>query len=229
MGNVNLLLLRARLCQALRVSLCFAMCAVFANTTGCRIFSATDNPTSAVAKLAEEHAKKLREAEEAYRQGTKALARKDLPQAKKHLTRALQLNPYHGAAHNDLGVVHFLEGRLYEAALEFDAAGRQLPERYESFYNLGMVMEEGAQLRKAAEAYENALKRAPEELSVMENLARTYVELGSNQAEAIKLLEGALLREQRPEWQRWVRLHLLKLKGQAEAPGELSEPEAPAD
>jgi tetratricopeptide (TPR) repeat protein len=190
------------------------MCAVFANTTGCRIFSATNNRTPTVAELAEEHAKKLQEAEEAYRQGTKALARKDLLQANRHLTRAIQLNPYHGPAHNDLGVVHFLEGRLYEAALEFDAAGRQFPERYEPFYNLGMVLEKGAQFRKAAEAYENALKRAPEELSVMENLARMYVELGSNQAEAIKLLEGALLREQRPDWQRWIRLHLLKLRGE---------------
>ena len=117
-----------------------------------------------------------------------------------------------------------------------DAAGRQLPEGYEPYYNLGMVMEGAGQLRKAAEAYENALRRAPEELSVMENLARTYVKLGSNRAEAIKLLEAALLREQRPDWQRWIRLHLLKLKGKVnrateeEPPPEVSGIEnAPAE
>ena len=187
-----------------------------------------EDPQERMNRVQAEQEKRRDEAAKLYSRGAGALSEDKLPEAKRYLLQALELNAYHGAAHNDLGVVYFKEGNFYEAASEFDVASRHLLGRYRPFYNLGMVLEEAGQLRQAADAYQNALKIAPEELAVMENLARTYVKLNSNHRETIELLAKSLLREQDPDWQRWLRLQLFRLRGDPEVPphgepAELSE------
>lgn len=199
--------------KRLHFGLCVLACLGAATVAGCVSTGDKETAQKRMERLQREREEKARQAEKAYKKGKEVLNSGELADAREHFLKALNLNPHHGAAHNDLGVVYFKEGDFYDAAVQFDAACRYLAGCCEPFYNLGLVLEKAGKLEEAAESYRGALKVAPNQLEVMESLARTYVKLDTNHKETIKLLEGALLKEKRPDWQRWIRLQLLRLKG----------------
>jgi len=184
--------------------------------------STREDPQKKIARVEREHRQRQQKAQKTYLEGVRALDKGDLSQARTHFTRAIALDPCHGAAHNDLGVVYYKQGRLYDAAVEFDDAAKNTVDRHEPFYNLGTVFEDAGQLRKAAEAYQNALRIAPGEVWVMENLARTYVKLNTNHQESTQLLEDLLLKEEREDWRHWIKTQLYRLRGKDKAEKELS-------
>jgi len=168
----------------------------------------TDSGRTAAEDLLNQRRQRQQQGEEAYRQGARCLRQGDLALAEERLRQAVELDPYHGPARNDLGVVYHRQGDLYQAALEFSSARNLLPDSYRPDYNLGVVLEESGRLREAAETYERALERAPDQLDVIEALARTYVRSGRERKRALELMKKALRTEQRPEWRDWLKKEL---------------------
>jgi len=195
------------------VTLCALCLAGFLVMSGCAGAAHAENPTESLERAQQEHRARLADADSAYRMGVTALSAGELERAERRFQEATELNPYHGAAHNDLGVVHFRRGDLYQAAVAFDTAAKNLVDRHEPFFNLGMVLEKGGLLREAMEAYRNALRLAPEDLPTIRALVRTRAKLGEGGAQTARLIERALLQEQNPQWRRWLRLQRLRLRG----------------
>lgn len=77
--------------------------------------------------------------------------------------------------------------------------------------NLGLVYERAGLCRKAAQAYESALKKDPDQVEVLENLARCYITVRSEPERTLKLLERAMQLEMRVEWLRWLEAQLERL------------------
>ncbi len=186
---------------------------------GCASAPQSD-PQKTADALQRERDKLERDAGRLYRLGALAFEQDKLDAAADHFTRALATYDYYGPAHNDLGVVHLLQGDLYAAAMEFDVASRQIPDAHEPHYNLGLVFERAGSLAQAAEAYEAALKRAPGDVHVIGALARTYVKLDTKDAAVAELIADGLLKESRPEWQHWMRMQMLR-SGRGSGPQEM--------
>ena len=203
-----------------RCTLAAIVCLALSLSCGCAHLARDEDPQQVVERMARERQQRLEQAQAAYQAGAKALARNDLAGAADNLAEAVRLDPYHGAARNDLGVVRYREGDLYQAALDFDAASRIMLDAHEPFYNLGVVLEEAGRLEEAAEAYRAALRIAADAVDVKEALARTYIRLDSHRQEAVVLLEAAAAKESRAEWQHWIRLQLLRLRAGGEPVGE---------
>jgi Flp pilus assembly protein TadD len=158
-----------------------------------------------------------KQSQDEYSKGLAALGEKNPDLAMACFEAAIRLNPYNGPAHNELGTILYTRRIYHDAAVEFDAAAKNLPNTYEPLYNLGMVWEGAGRLKEAADAYGGARKIAPDELVVAENLARVYVKMGINTQETIRLLEESMPRELRPDWQRWMHEQLLRLRGGAQS------------
>ncbi len=152
-------------------------------------------------------------AQRLYADGSRALTEGRLEEAKRLFGLALQNDPYYGTAQNDLGVVYYRLHDYYSAAVSFDAAASVL-RQYEPYYNMGLVLERGGQLREAAEAYRTALRLAPGNALVMGNLVRTYVRMGEQTKETLDLVESALPREKRPEWREWLEFQQVRLSSE---------------
>jgi Flp pilus assembly protein TadD len=85
----------------------------------------------------------------------------DLESAEARLRDALTADLYHGPAHNNLGVVFLEQGKLYEAAQEFEWAKKLLPSAPDPRVNLALVLESAGQEENALMAWESALDVAP--------------------------------------------------------------------
>ncbi len=152
-----------------------------------------------------------------YEQGLKACQKSDWEQAHQYLRQAIDTDEKNVYAWMTLGRVEFQRDKLYEAAFAFQRAARLMPQRYEPHFNIGSVLEAAGYHQKAILSYEKALELAPEEVEVMENLARCYIKTRQKQQKARELLEQALLREQRPEWQAWLEEQTLSLNEEGKA------------
>ncbi|MCK4277112.1 MAG: tetratricopeptide repeat protein [Phycisphaerae bacterium] len=122
-----------------------------------------------------------------------------------------------------LGVIEYENDRLFEAASAFHRASRLEPMRYEPHFNTGAVLEKAGRYEQAIESYEAALKLAPDELAVMENLARCYIRAKTKLSVAKELIAKALPKEARPEWRIWLAEQLHRLEA-----GARDTPKGPA-
>ncbi|HSU69072.1 MAG TPA: tetratricopeptide repeat protein [Tepidisphaeraceae bacterium] len=139
-------------------------------------------------------------------------------QAEPILKQAIELDPMYGPAHNDLGLVYFHLGRMYEAAWEFENAGTLMPKQPAPRNNLGLVLEESGELKEAQAAFEKAVELAPDNPEYLGNLARARIRLGLEDAQTLHLLQELLLRDTRPDWLDWERANLLRIRGVLERP-----------
>jgi len=158
-------------------------------------------------------ARRVRRAEsmELYRQGRQACRARDLERAGELLGKAVGVDDRNVLAWMTLGLVHHERQRAYEAAEAFHRAARLEPTRYEPHFNLGIVLESAGRLGPAIDAYEKALALAPEEVAVMENLARCYIRADRDLGRAAELVEKALRSERRPEWRLWLQQQSARL------------------
>jgi tetratricopeptide (TPR) repeat protein len=145
-----------------------------------------------------------KESEQLYVDGIKAYHAADLKEARGRLQRAVGADDQNFSAWMALGATEFASDRYYEAAQAFDAAKRLQPSRFEPHFNLGTVFEFVGHYQKAIDAYEIALALAPDQVEVMENLARTYIKSGRNLDKARELIGRALTNEYRLEWRHWL-------------------------
>lgn len=140
-----------------------------------------------------------------YKLGTEAYENSNLDDAFKHLTAAVQADQRNSQAWMMLGIVEFSRDHMFEAASAFHRVCLLEPMRYEPHFNIGIILETFGLYKRAAESYEAALKLAPNQLEVMENLARCYIRSNANLDQAKELVDRAMVSEHRPEWRLWLR------------------------
>jgi len=76
---------------------------------------------------------------------------------------------------------------------------------------------------EAIKAYEAALSLAPDQLEVIENLARTLVRSDRDPDRVEALIRRALSMEFRPEWRAWLLLQAARLE-QRQRPAPVTQP-----
>jgi Tfp pilus assembly protein PilF len=94
------------------------------------------------------------------------------------LREALSADLYYGPAHNNLGVIYLEQGKLYEAASEFEWARKLMPGHPDPRLNLGLALERGGRIDDAIQSYESALTLAPEHLDTIQSLVRCQLRYG---------------------------------------------------
>src|SRR5262245_17450995 len=137
-------------------------------------------------------------------------------QAQKLLKKAIAADVMFGPARNNLGLVYYHEGNLYQAAWEFQNAIKLMPYQPEPRNNLGLVLERAGKLTDATEAYDRARQREPDNPEYIGNLARAKVRRGDNDQETKDLLEEVVFKDSRPQWSNWAKENLFRLSRPAQ-------------
>ena len=138
------------------------------------------------------------------------------------LEKALTLDPTFGPAVNNLGVLDFRAGRLYDAAWNFQNAAKLMPSEPEPINNLGMVLEEAGKHAEAEKQYDAAAKMDLRRVEFTANRARVRVRQGKMDEQTRRLLDYVRQYDQRPEWTAWAREMLMRFD--AFAPAGAPEP-----
>ena len=139
-----------------------------------------------------------------------SVVERDPELAERLLRQALDADLYHGAAHNNLGLLLLEQGRLYEAASEFEWARKLMPGHPGPRTNLAMTLERAGRIDDAFEAYDNALAAWEMYLPAVKGKARLMLAHGGDEEQVRVLLDLVALRGD-PEWRRWARSKLISL------------------
>jgi tetratricopeptide (TPR) repeat protein len=142
------------------------------------------------------------EAEALNRRGADLIA-EDPDEAERLLREALTKDIFYGPAHNNLGVVYLAQGRLYEAANEFEWARKLLPESADPRINLALCMEQAGRTADALQAYDSALEVAPESLAAMQGAAVLVLRSGRAEPRLDAWLKAIVMRAQDHVWREW--------------------------
>jgi len=136
------------------------------------------------------------------------IQRAQFAQAQPLLQEAIRLDPNHGPAHNNLGLVYYHDNRLYEAAWEFQTAVKLMPRQPQPHNNLGLVMESAGKLDDAEKSFVTANAIEADNPEYAGNLARLRLRQGKHDEDTRKLLELVVLKDRRPDWLDWARFNL---------------------
>ena len=142
------------------------------------------------------------EAEALNRRGAD-LIQSDPTEAEKLLRDALTKDIFFGPAHNNLGVVYLAQGKLYEAANEFEWARKLLPGNPDPRINLALCMERAGRTEEARQAYDSALEVAPESLAAMQGAAVLVARTGCAEPRFDSWLSAIALRSEDLQWRDW--------------------------
>jgi len=123
--------------------------------------------------------------------------------AERVLRNALSEDLYCGPAHNNLGVVFLKQGKLYEAASEFEWARKLMPGHPDPRTNLGMTLERAQRVDEAIAAYKSALEVVTEDVGAMQALARAQLFHEKTDDETNELLRQIAVRGETEAWRAW--------------------------
>jgi Flp pilus assembly protein TadD len=151
--------------------------------------------------------------------GLDLLNRGNLPGARDAFTRAITADPGYGRAHNNLGVVCFRQDDPVGAVREFANAAALMPTAPDPPNGLGEVAESAARFDDAVRCYDQAVALAPADPVPTGNAARARVRRGDRSEELERLLDRVAAADPRPEWVRWAKLELAKLRTPTTVPG----------
>ena len=154
----------------------------------------------------------IRKAEEVYQQAVAVIA-SNPEKAKGLLREALGYDLYHGAAHNNLGVLLLGEDELYDAAEEFEWARKLMPGHPEPRVNLAITLERGGKHGDAIDAAKTALEVRPGHLGAMETLAYIQVREGLEDKATKDYLDAIIYRSDDAAWKDWATRQRLRLDG----------------
>jgi Tfp pilus assembly protein PilF len=129
----------------------------------------------------------------------------DLAEAERLLRDALTADLFHGPAHNNLGVVFLKEGKLYEAAQEFEWAKKLMPGAPDPRVNLALVWEAAGRTDDALGAYASALEVRAEYMPAVQGMARLLVRQGRTSERLAAMLDDIALRSANEAWRVWAR------------------------
>lgn len=139
------------------------------------------------------------------------IASKRPDEAEKFLREALNADLYYGPAHNNLGVVYLDQGKLYEAAAEFEWARKLLPGHPDPRMNLALTLEVAGRTDEALSTYATALEVYPEHLPTIQALARLQLRAKKSNENTKHYLEDIALRGEDDTWKSWARLQLARI------------------
>ncbi len=151
--------------------------------------------------LAEE-SRSTTEAEQLNRRAADLLG-SDPAEAEALLREALTKDVFYGPAHNNLGVVFLAQGKLYEAANEFEWARKLLPDSPDPRINLALVMEQAGRTDEALRAYETALEVVPECVAAMQGAAALCLRGNLADQRLDPWLERIALAGENADWRAW--------------------------
>lgn len=117
------------------------------------------------------------------------------------LREALSADLFYGPAHNNLGVLYLKEGKLYEAANEFEWARKLMPGHPDPRMNLALTLEKAGQVDEAIRTYETALEVYPGHVPTLQALALLRTKKGGDVPR--EALETISLHGETKEWRRW--------------------------
>jgi tetratricopeptide (TPR) repeat protein len=129
----------------------------------------------------------------------------DLVEAERLLREALTADLFFGPAHNNLGVVYLKQGKLYEAAGEFEWARKLLPGHPDPRMNLALTLEQAGKTDEAIATYKTALEVWPGHIATIQALAKLHVLGGRKSSELADWLEEVATRGETEHWREWAR------------------------
>ena len=135
--------------------------------------------------------------------GVNALENGKREYAAEKLLSAIRADPQYGPAHNNLGLLQFDDGKLYQAVLSFERAKELMPADPVVYYNLGLVLEQAGRKYQALELYWQAVEIDPTEPHFLGNLVRLRRRLGENGPDVVAQLQDLMLIETRSDWRDW--------------------------
>jgi tetratricopeptide (TPR) repeat protein len=119
------------------------------------------------------------------------------------LRRALSADLYHGPAHNNLGVLYLKQGKLYEAAGEFEWARKLMPGHPDPRLNLALTLETAGRTNEAIDTYRTALDAYPGHIPTMQALTRLQLITGRPDDQTPEHLREIALKGDTPQWRDW--------------------------
>ena len=132
----------------------------------------------------------------------------DPAKAESLLREALSADLYCGPAHNNLGVLYLEQGKLYEAAGEFEWARKLLPGHPDPRLNMAITLERAGQIDEAIASYHTALEVYPDHLPTVKALARCQLRNNRTDTDTPHLLELIAMRGDE-QWREWARTQLM--------------------
>ncbi len=135
--------------------------------------------------------------------GVNALENGKPEYAAEKLLSAIRADPQYGPAHNNLGLLQFDDGKLYQAVLSFERARELMPSDPAVYYNLGLALEKAGRKNQALELYWQAVELDPTEPHFLGNLVRLRRRLGEDGPDVVAQLQDLMLIETRPDWRDW--------------------------
>jgi predicted Zn-dependent protease len=103
------------------------------------------------------------------------------------------------------------EGRLYDAAEEFEWARKLLPGHPEPRVNLAITLERGGKHGDAIEAARTALEIRPGHLGAIQTLAWIQIREGLQDKSTAEYLDTIVARAEDPTWREWAGTQRLRL------------------
>ena len=128
-------------------------------------------------------------------------------EAESLLREALTKDVFYGPAHNNLGVVYMNQGKLFEAANEFEWARKLLPDSPNPRVNLALTMERAGRVEDAFRSYLAALEVAPESVAAIQGAAHNLLARSATDDRLNGWLRTISLRGESDAWRNWARLH----------------------
>lgn len=129
-------------------------------------------------------------------------------EAEKLLCEALTHDIQYGPAHNDLGVVHLQNGKVYEAAHEFEWARKLMPGHPDPRMNLAITLESVGRIDEALAAYDSALEVYPNHLPTIQALTRLQLRRQCADHRTSEFLREIALRGEDDTWRQWAQMQL---------------------
>ena len=126
-------------------------------------------------------------------------------EAERLLREALTADIYYGPAHNNLGVLYLEQGKLFEAANEFEWARKLMPGAPDPRMNLALTLEVAGRVTDAIEEYEAALEVSPEHVPTMQAMARLLMQRDREDERLKGLIESIAMRGETEAWRDWAR------------------------
>jgi len=135
----------------------------------------------------------------------------DPPRAESLLREALNADLYNGPAHNNLGALYLSQGKLYEAAGEFEWARKLMPGHPDPRLNLALTLEKAGRTDDALATYATALEVYPGHVPTMQALTRLQLRAGRTDDRTPRMLHEVALRGETPAWREWARFQRARL------------------
>jgi Flp pilus assembly protein TadD len=104
----------------------------------------------------------------------------DLDAAERHLRRALEEDPQHARAHNELGMIYGRRGDYEAAVVEYRRGLRFEPDNYALLMNLGAAYARSGDVAGARRSWERCLELRPEDAQVRRALRALETKRGED-------------------------------------------------